>query len=133
MRRDRDKEPDYEIGYGRPPLDTRFRPGVSGNPSGRPKGAKNLTTLVHEALNEPVIVAENGRWRKASKRRAIITQLVNRSAQGDLRALQMLLGIMQEIERRHEATEPTEITFDDGDVKVLDQLIARLGKTPGSR
>ena len=128
MRRDRDKEPDYEIGYGRPPLDTRFRPGVSGNPSGRPKGAKNLTTLVHEALSEPVIVAENGRRRKVSKRQAIIKQLINRSAQGDLKALQMLLGIMQEIERRHEATEPAEITFDAGDVKVLDQLIARLGK-----
>ncbi len=133
MPRDRDRKPDYQIGYGKPPIDTRFKPGASGNPSGRPKGAKNLTTLVHEALNEPVIFAENGRRRKVSKRQAIIKQLINRSAQGDLKALQMLLGIMQEIERRHEATEPTEITFDAGDVKVLDQLIARLGKTQGSR
>jgi transcriptional regulator NrdR family protein len=133
MRRDRDREPDYEIGYGKPPIDTRSKPGASGNPSGRPKGAKNLTTLVHEALNELVIVAENGRRRKVSKRQAIIKQLINRSAQGDLRATQMLLGVMQEIERRQEATEPAEITFDAADTKVLDQLIARLGKTQGLR
>jgi flagellar hook-basal body complex protein FliE len=129
MPRDRYEEADYEVGYGKPPIDTRFKPGVSGNPSGRPKGTKNLTTLVHEALNEPVIVAENGRRRKVSKRQAIIKQLINRSAQGDLKAIQMLLDVMQQIERRQEATDPTATTFDAGDEKVLEQLIARLGKT----
>jgi flagellar hook-basal body complex protein FliE len=129
MPRDRYEEADYEVGYGKPPIDTRFKPGVSGNPSGRPKGTKNLTTLVHEALNEAVIVAENGRRRKVSKRQAIIKQLINRSAQGDLKAIQMLLDVMQQIERRQEATDPTATTFDAGDEKVLEQLIARLGKT----
>ena len=93
------------------------------------KAPKNLTTLVHEALNEPVVVAENGRRRTVSKRQAIIKQLINRSAQGDLKATQMLLGVMQDIERRHDATEPAEITFDAADAKVLDQLMTRLGKT----
>ena len=44
-----DGEPDLEpsvanerVGYGRPPTTTRFRPGQSGNPRGRPKGARNL-------------------------------------------------------------------------------------------
>ena len=132
MPRDHDPEPDYEIGYGKPPRHTRFKPGVSGNPSGRPKDAKNLSTLVHEALNEPVIVSENGRRRKVSKRRAIIKQLINRSAQGDLKALQMLLAIMQEIERRRETTEPGETTFDAADEKVLEQLKTRLGTKSGS-
>ena len=42
MPRDHDQEPDYEVGYGKPPHHTRFKPGVSGNPRGRPKDAKNL-------------------------------------------------------------------------------------------
>ena len=130
MPRDHDEEPDYEIGYGKPPRHTRFRPGQSGNPRGRPKDAKNLSTLVHEALNEPVDVAENGRRRKVSKRRAIITQLVNRSAQADLKATQILLAIVQEIERRSEA-EPAETTFAAADEKVLEQLTARFSTSKG--
>jgi Family of unknown function (DUF5681) len=125
MPRDRDQEPEYQVGYGKPPRHTRFKPGVSGNPLGRPKDSKNLSTLVHEALNERVVVAENGRRRKVSKRQAIITQLVNRSAQADLKATQILLGIMQDIERRSEA-EPAEATFDAADKKVIEQLKVRL-------
>lgn len=125
MPRDHDQEPDYEVGYGKPPRHTRFKPGVSGNPRGRPKDAKNLSTLVHDALNEQVVVTENGRRRKVSKSQAIITQLLNRSAQADLKATQILLGIMQGIEHRSEAGAD-EPTFDSADEKILEQLRARL-------
>lgn len=127
---DPDQEPDYAVGYGKPPHHTRFKPGCSGNPRGRPKDAKNLSTLVHEALNEQVVVAENGRRRKVSKRQAIIKQLINRSAQGDLKAMQMLLTIMQDIEHPNEAGA-AEPSFDGADEKVLEQLRARFGD--GSR
>ena len=116
-----DEQRGYDIGYGKPPRHSRFEPGRSGNPHGRPKGAQNLSTLLSEALNEPVTVAENGRRRKISKRRAIITQLVNRSAQADLKATQILLAIMQDIERRSETT-PAEADFDAADQKVIEQL-----------
>ena len=78
----------------------------------------------------PVVVTENGRRRKVAKRQAIIKQLVNRSTQGDLKAMQMLLGAMQDIERREEASPET--TFNAADEKVLAQLKARLlGNGPG--
>ena len=120
-----DNEADYEVGYGKPPRHTRFKKGQSGNPRGRSNGSNNLSTLLSEALNEPVIVAEDGGRRTISKHRAIITQLVNRSAKGDLRALKILLDILQEIERR---TEPasSETSFSPSDDKVIAQLKARL-------
>jgi Family of unknown function (DUF5681) len=121
-----DKDGDYEVGYGKPPRHTRFVKGQSGNPRGRPPGAKNFTTLVNEALSEQIIVAENGRRRKISKRQAIVTQLVNRSATADLRALKMLLDIVQEIERRTELISPEADEFSEADEKVLEQLRARL-------
>ena len=67
-----DHKGDYEVGYRKPPRHTRFNKGQSGNPKGRPGGAKNLSTLLSEALNEPVIVAENGGRRTISKGQAII-------------------------------------------------------------
>jgi hypothetical protein len=45
-----DSEGDYEVGYGKPPRETRFAKGQSGNPRGRPSGAKNFATLLREAL-----------------------------------------------------------------------------------
>ena len=51
-----DNKHDYEVGYGKPPRQTRFRKGQSGNPRGRSPGTKNLKTLLNDALNEPVIV-----------------------------------------------------------------------------
>ena len=47
-----DHERDYEVGYGKPPRHTRFTKGRSGNPRGRSPGAKNLKTLLSEALSE---------------------------------------------------------------------------------
>jgi hypothetical protein len=99
--------------------------GQSGNPRGRPRESKNLPTLLTEALNERVIVAEDDGRRKITKREAIITQLVNRSAKADLRAIKILLDIIQDIERRTEPTSP-ETPFGPADEKVIEQLKARL-------
>jgi hypothetical protein len=116
---------DYEVGYGKPPRDTRFPKGQSGNPRGRPSGAKNLKTLLSEALNEPVIVTENGGRRKVTKRQAIITQLVNRSATADFRAIKILLDMLREIENQTEPAAPETSAFSEADEEVLDQLRAR--------
>src|SRR5207237_9870885 len=114
---------DYEVGYGKPPQHTRFAKGQSGNPRGRRPGAQNFTTLLREALNEPVIVTENGGRRKVSKRQAIVTQLVNRSATADFRAIKIPPDLLRDIEGQ---TEPAarEI-FTEADEKVLEQLRAR--------
>ena len=120
-----EKEPEYEVGYGKPPRHTRFVKGRSGNPRGRPPGTKNLKTLLSEALNEPVIVTENGGSRKVTKRQAIITQLVNRSATADFRAIKILLEIVRDIERQTEPTAPETSDFSEADEMVLEQIKAR--------
>ena len=121
----REKKRDYEVGYGKPPRETRFTKGQSGNPRGRPCGAKNLKTLLNEALNETIIVTENGGRRRLTKREAILTQLVNRSATADFRAIKILLDLLRNIEAQSQSADPETSGFNDADEKVLEQLRAR--------
>src|SRR5438445_13720304 len=92
-----DHERDYEVAYGKPPRHSRFKTGQSGNPRGRAPGAKNLRTLLSEALNECVIVTENGGRRKVTKREAIIKQPVNQYATPDSGAIKVRLDSISEI------------------------------------
>ena len=126
-----EKQGDYEVGYGKPPRRTRFKKGQSGNPRGRPSGSKSLRTVVSEALNELVIVTDNGKHRKITKREAIVTQLVNRSATADWRAVKILLDILRDIEGQTESGSPETSAFTAADKKVIALLIARQYRKKG--
>jgi hypothetical protein len=116
---------DYEIGYGKPPVDRRFQKGQSGNPRGPRR--KDMSALLIAALNEPVYATIDGKRRKITKREAIITQMVNESASANLRATKMLFDMMKEVEQKAGAAappEPTKLTATDREVVEL--FVARL-------
>lgn len=81
------------VGYCRPPEHSRFKPGQSGNPSGKPKGTRDMATIAQEALDEIVTVDIAGKSRKLTKRELVIRALVNKAAKGDLRACATLLEL----------------------------------------
>jgi Family of unknown function (DUF5681) len=117
-----DKERDYKVGYGKPPCRTRFQKGQSGNPQGRPSGAKNLANLLSAALNERVIIDENGVRRKLPKGHAFIKRLVDRAVAGDWRAAKILLDHYPHIDRGVEAGCSRVTPFTDADRKVIEGL-----------
>jgi Family of unknown function (DUF5681) len=124
----RDPEPsagNERVGYGRPPLGTRFRPGQSGNSNGRPQGARNLSTIVAAALSERVTINENGRRRRITKLEAAVKQLVNRAATGEARATQLLLALVQANEARPVQQDAHRLK--DADAIVMAELARRLG------
>jgi Family of unknown function (DUF5681) len=119
-----DRNRNYEIGYGRPPAKSRFRKGLSDNPKGRPQGSKNPSKLLDDARNERVVVTENGKGRRITKREAVLKQLVNKAASGNPRAIQMLLAEMRMVEgREQDLTEG--VLFDEADQEVIRQLYHR--------
>lgn len=135
----RDDPSEYEIGYSKPPKQTRFKKGRSGNPTGRPKGSKSLKTFLMAALEEKVIVNENGLSKQISKREAAAKQLANRAAMGDLPTIKVLAQYLAGVEEQEEekvrshnaggARERVTRKLDE----MARRLEARVKELPGSR
>ena len=116
----------FEVGFGKPPRSRRFKPGQSGNPNGRPRGAKNFATALEEELNARLTVTENGRRRRISKREVIAKHLVNKAASGDLKAIPLLLNEARALQGNLADAGPDQVLDTPEDRKVLDGIIARI-------
>lgn len=92
---------------GKPPIQTRFKPGQSGNPSGRPKGRVSYQSLVDRELRKFVVITENGRSRRMTKKEVIIRRLAHEGIKGEYRAIELLLKLAGP-ERSNEADGASE-------------------------
>ena len=83
------------VGYRHPPVHSRFKPGVSGNPAGRLKGRKNLRGIFQQILNEKVSLRDGQGVRKISTAEAALRSMVVGALKGDVRNLAMLLQVAE--------------------------------------
>jgi len=83
----------YPVGYARPPKDSQFKPGQSGNPSGRPKGARNASSMAHDALEQKINIKLKRSSREMTVRKAAYLRLAERAVAGDIKALDYLLSL----------------------------------------
>ena len=120
-------EPAYEVGYGKPPAHTQFKKGQSGNPRGRPKGTLNVATVLKRELNAKVTVTENGRQKVVTKGEAALKQLVNRSAQGEIAFMRLLLPAMNAAEAALSA-EQGKASVDLTDPSLLSSLVSKFNQ-----
>jgi hypothetical protein len=81
----------YRVGYGKPPRQHQFQPGQSGNSKGRPKGAKNTSTLLREILDRKIEVRTGATARKVSVREAILIRFAESALKGDTKSAHFLL------------------------------------------
>ena len=117
MRSDDDVHDERPVGYGNPPRHTRFKPGQSGNPRGRPKGSKNLRSIVETRASEKVMVTLNGEPREMTRKDLIVSSLMAKAAKGDIPALRLALPLL---ERSEEAGDLEAAgAFDRGHYKAL--------------
>ena len=110
--------------------DGRFRKGVSGNPKGRPKGSSDMGSVIGRVLKVPVMITENGRQRKITKKEALALQLVNKALQGDAKSMQHTLSAMRFYDERTQApAPPASWAFTEDDQKVIEQVVDRILKS----
>lgn len=91
-----DNEPpndDYKVGPGHPPKDTRYKPGQSGNPKGRPKGSLNLATMVKKAGNKRIKVKDGGRDRTATMMQLSVEQQWRKAGQGNVASAKLMFEL----------------------------------------
>ena len=88
-------DPHRPVGYRNPPAGTQFKKGRSGNPRGRPRGTKNLSTILTDTLYSQISIRERGRVRKVPMIEAILMRLRKDALEGDAKAIDRILRLMQ--------------------------------------
>jgi hypothetical protein len=84
---------EFEVGYGKPPAEYRFAKGRSGNPNGRPKGARGLNTMVREILLARIPVRTAKGVKRMTRLDAMLHKQTELAMKGDHRAIVQLLKV----------------------------------------
>ena len=109
----------FAVGYGRPPVHSRFKPGKSGNPKGRAKQSRNMRTIVQQVLNEDMQIREGGRLRRMSAMEALVRTTLTRSFKGDPKALVSLIVIMKQSGYGPDRDEPAADLLSGSDYEAI--------------
>jgi len=100
----------YQVGYAKPPVHSRFQPGRSGNPRGRPKGARNRPTLpgpreeklkhlILEEAYRPVTVKDGDNQVTIPMAQAVLRSVAVNAAKGSHRAQRHFADLVSGTER----------------------------------
>ncbi len=110
-----------DVGYGKPPREHQFKPGESGNPKGRRKGAKNQETILLELLQQKISLNERGKTRRITILEGILRRIIEDGLKGNTKSAAFLLS-------RYQATtsgESMEAGLSEDDEAVLDAYLRK--------
>ena len=106
-----DRPWDPEVGYGRPPKATQFKPGLSGNPNGRPKGAKTrrfgsggyiLRDALFAEMERIIVIQEGDQQVKMTQLQVILRRLGQQAMLGGLKEAELFLRHTARVQQREQ-------------------------------
>jgi len=106
----------HDVGYGRPLRGHQFKPGQSGNPRGRPKGAKNEATILRILLNRKIEIREGARTRKVTIFEAILLRFTEDALKGNTKAAAFLFNRYAATTQVGDSQSSDDINEDDREV-----------------
>lgn len=123
--------PETHVGYGSPPEHSRFKPGVSGNPKGRPKRKRSPLRALDEALARRVTIRISGEAKRMSAFDAACFQLAGKAAAGDKKAFEMIIRLRPLLEKDAiNASDQDRLDRSD-DAALIAAFLKRHGGNPG--
>ena len=116
------------IGYGLPPKHSRWKTGESGNPKGRPKGSKNILTVLREIGRRKITNPADGR--RYSYYELAGLRLFNEAARGNISAIRLVLSTASDAEVTHNTVAPGRLPPKEQDLRAIRKLLlAQLPET----
>lgn len=119
------KNDGYDVGYGKPPKSGQFVKGKSGNPKGRPEGAKSVSSVLAKMCREKVTVTINGKSRVVTSLDALLLRLRANALSGDAKASREFFNLIRLFPEPTE-TLPSSSAASERDEKALRSFIERL-------
>lgn len=121
------KKGGYEVGYGKPPAKSQFKPGQSGNTKGRPRGQPTFEELFLQEASRRVKLETTGGVQTISKAEVVVRRLFNAANSGDLGAAKLVLSYMARMPVTPAGMEsnPGAATFAIPDEEALGRMLAR--------
>ncbi len=119
---------DYEVGYGKPPAQNRWKKGQSGNPRGRPKASRGLKADLHAELISRMEIQMNGKRISGTKQQLMLKTLTARAAAGDVRAIKALIDLVMQVFGPEDRGGDTK-RLSAQDQQILHELLGRRSVT----
>ena len=100
-----------------------FKKGQSGNPAGRPKGAKGVKTLLAKEFKASININENGKKKRVRRDEALVKGLMNDALRGRDRPRETVLRYADAIDRDSQQRATAELAIEDQ--AILDRYVER--------
>jgi Family of unknown function (DUF5681) len=84
---------DYEVGYAKPPKQSQFKRGQSGNPSGRSKNRASYAALIRLELDKMITLGRGDNARTMTKREFVAGRLRKAVKDGNVEAFKLVMLI----------------------------------------
>jgi uncharacterized protein DUF5681 len=119
---------DYAVGYARPPKETQFQPGQSGNLAGRPRGRPSLDELLLEEAARVVKFQAGDKIMHMDRDRALMRKLFDMALVGKVQAIQLVIARLSQAQAALNAKADPQAPLTEEEIA----LLAMMSKTSGS-
>lgn len=96
----------YDVGFGKPPRESQFKKGYSGNPRGRPKKPSSDSMAAIEILTAPLTFKSGGRSHTMTPFEISTRKTLEKAMKNDPRAIRKFIKLCEEYDI---LTPPTQI------------------------